>query len=142
MARDQSPPSGVLESALYVDDLDRAEGFYRDILRLELLTKVEGRHVFFRCGDGVVLLFDAQMTKIPPAPDARLPVPPHGASGAGHLCFRASAQEIDGWVERLTGAGITIEADFEWPQGGRSIYFRDPAGNSIEFAEARVWGLE
>jgi len=34
-----------------------------------------------------------------------------------------------------------IEADFTWPGGGRSIYFRDPAGNAIEFAEPRIWGL-
>ncbi|TIR45476.1 MAG: glyoxalase/bleomycin resistance/extradiol dioxygenase family protein, partial [Mesorhizobium sp.] len=26
-------------------------------------------------------------------------------------------------------------------QGGRSIYIRDPSGNSIEFAEPRIWGL-
>jgi hypothetical protein len=36
---------------------------------------------------------------------------------------------------------VAIEADFEWPKGGRSIYFRDPAGNSVEFAEPRIWGL-
>ena len=34
-----------------------------------------------------------------------------------------------------------IEADFEWPGGGRSIYFRDPAGNCLEFAEPRIWKL-
>ena len=42
---------------------------------------------------------------------------------------------------RLTEAGVGIETEFEWPQGGRSIYVRDPAGNSIEFAEPRIWGV-
>jgi catechol 2,3-dioxygenase-like lactoylglutathione lyase family enzyme len=61
--------------------------------------------------------------------------------GEGHVCFRASAEEISAWRAKLENLGIEIEADFEWPRGGRSIYFRDPAGNCIEFAEARIWGL-
>jgi catechol 2,3-dioxygenase-like lactoylglutathione lyase family enzyme len=134
-------PARILESALYVDDLDRSEAFYRDVLGLSVLTKVEGRHVFFRCGDGVLLLFDPSKTVQAPAPDARLPVPPHGAGGDGHLCFGATEREIEQWKKRLAAAGVAIEADFEWPQGGRSIYFRDPAGNSIEFANPRIWGI-
>ncbi len=134
-------PAAVLESALYVTDLDAAEAFYADVLGLEVLTKVAGRHVFFRCGDGVVLLFDAKATKVPPPVDAKLPVPPHGAVGDGHLCFRATATEIGSWRERLSEKGVAVEAEFEWPSGGRSIYFRDPAGNSLEFAEARIWGI-
>ena len=134
-------PSGILESALYVGDLAVAEAFYRDVIGLERITRVEGRHVFFRCGSGVLLLFNAEATRQPPAPDAKLPVPPHGTSGQGHLCFAATAEEIDRWKTHLEARDIVIEADFEWPAGGRSIYFRDPSGNSIEFAEPRIWGL-
>ncbi|WP_187969741.1 VOC family protein [Aquibium microcysteis] len=134
-------PASILESALYVADLDAAEAFYAEVLGLERIAKVDGRHVFFRCGPGVLLLFQPEATVIPPAPDARLPVPPHGARGRGHLCFSASAGEIDGWKAHLLARGIAVEADFEWPQGGRSIYFRDPSGNSLEFAEPRIWGI-
>lgn len=134
-------PSAILESALYVTDLDAARAFYRDVLGLTEITHVEGRHVFFRCGSGVLLLFNAEATKIPPPADARLPVPPHGAVGPGHLCFAATAEEIAAWEQRLKQAGVAIEAAFEWPGGGRSIYFRDPSDNSIEFAEPRIWGL-
>jgi catechol 2,3-dioxygenase-like lactoylglutathione lyase family enzyme len=134
-------PSAILESALYVTDLAVSEDFYRDVLGLALIGKVEGRHVFFRCGKGVLLLFKAEATEVPPPADARLPVPPHGARGPGHLCFSAAADEIDGWKAALTAKGVAIEADFEWPQGGRSIYFRDPSGNSLEFAEPRIWGF-
>ncbi|MFC6488979.1 VOC family protein [Nitratireductor sp. GCM10026969] len=134
-------PAGILEAALYVNDLEEAERFYGDILGLERITKVEGRHVFFRCGNAVVLLFDPDATEIPPPPDARLPVPPHGARGPGHLCFSAGAKEIEAWRKHLEAQGIAIEADFEWPKGGRSIYFRDPFGNSLEFAEPRIWGI-
>jgi catechol 2,3-dioxygenase-like lactoylglutathione lyase family enzyme len=131
----------VLESALYAENLEETAAFYAEVLGLERIATAEGRHVFFRAGAGVVLLFRPSATQEPPAPDARVPVPPHGSRGEGHLCFAASADEIDGWRERLASAGVAIEADFDWPQGGRSIYFRDPAGNSIEMAEPRIWGL-
>ena len=68
-------------------------------------------------------------------------MPPHGARGPGHLCFAASAEEIDRWKAHLEARGVAVEADFEWPNGGRSIYFRDPVGNSLEFAEPRIWGF-
>ena len=131
----------ILESALYAENLEAAAAFYEEVIGLERIASVEGRHVFFRAGEGVLLLFKPQATREPPSPDARLPVPPHGATGPGHLCFAADASEIERWRERLARAGIEIEADFEWPRGGRSIYVRDPAGNSIEFAEPRIWGL-
>ena len=134
-------PAAILESALYVTDLAAAEAFYTDILGLVLLGKVDGRHLFYRCGSGVLLIFNADATKIPPAPDARLKVPPHGTVGDGHLCFAASAAEIARWKAHLEAKEIAIESEFEWPQGGRSIYIRDPSGNSIEFAESRIWGL-
>ncbi|MER8365009.1 MULTISPECIES: VOC family protein [unclassified Mesorhizobium] len=134
-------PSAILESALYVTDLAAAERFYSGVLGLDPLGKVDGRHLFFRCGDGVLLIFNAEATKVPPASDAKLKVPPHGAVGEGHLCFAASADEIPRWKAHLEAKKIAIESEFEWPQGGRSIYIRDPSGNSIEFAEPRIWGI-
>lgn len=134
-------PSAILETALYVSDLAAAERFYGETLGLPVIVKVEGRHIFFRCGNAVLLLFNAEATKVPPPPGARLPVPPHGMTGQGHACFSATADEIGQWKAHLEGRGIAIEADFEWPKGGRSIYFRDPSGNSIEFAEPRIWGF-
>src|SRR5690606_39191358 len=134
-------PSAILESALYVTDLDEAERFYSDVLGLPLITKVPGRHAFFRCGQGVLLLFVAETTKIPPEPEARLPVPPHGATAEGRVCFAATADELEAWRTRRREAGIEIEAEVEWPNGGRSIYLRDPSGNSLEFAEPRIWGF-
>jgi catechol 2,3-dioxygenase-like lactoylglutathione lyase family enzyme len=133
-------PAGILETVLYAKDLGAAEAFYRDVLGLEPFTSAPGRHLFYRCGEQVLLIFNPDATRMPPAP-AALPVPPHGAAGPGHVCFRATAAELDAWIERLVAKGVAIEADFEWPRGGRSIYFRDPAGNCIEFAEPRIWGL-
>jgi catechol 2,3-dioxygenase-like lactoylglutathione lyase family enzyme len=136
-----SAPTQILESALYAADLDAAEAFYGKTLGLEKITRFANRHVFFRCGPGVLLIFNPVETVIP-YKEGQLPVPPHGAHGPGHLCFRATSEEIDEWAARLTAAGIDIESVIEWPAGGRSIYFRDPADNSLEFAETRIWGIE
>lgn len=138
-----NPPSlsGVLEAALYVDDLAAANGFYGGLLGLEKIVEVEGRHAFYRAGSTIVLLFIAEATRVA-TDNARLPVPPHGADGPGHLCFAAEGAALDAWRDRLESAGVAIEADFHWPNGARSIYVRDPAGNSIEFAEPKLWGLD
>lgn len=131
-------PAAILESALYAEDLGAAEAFYTGVMGLEVLAKVPGRHVFFRVGAGVLLIFDPRATETV-HPGARLPVPPHGARGPGHLCFAATRDEIARWRDRLAAAGIAIEAEFDWPNGARSLYFRDPAGNSLELAEPRLW---
>jgi catechol 2,3-dioxygenase-like lactoylglutathione lyase family enzyme len=133
-------PAAILETILYADDVEAAGAFYQNILGLERIAGAPGRHVFFRCGNQVLLVFNPETTTAQ-VPTGRTPVPPHGAAGAGHICFAATAQEMDAWRERLVSAGVAIEAEFEWPQGGRSIYFRDPDGNSVEFAEPRIWGL-
>ena len=133
-------PEGILETVLYATDLEAAEHFYREKLGMEPFARVAKRHLFYRCGSQVLLIFNPDATALPQPADA-LPVPPHGAKGPGHLCFRASAADIQSWRERLEREGVAIEADFEWPGGGRSIYFRDPAGNCLEFAEPRIWKL-
>ena len=133
--------TAILETIVYATDLDAAEDFYRDVLGLEPVSKMPGRQVFYRVGNQMLLIFNPAVTVVPPAPEFALPVPPHGAIGQGHVCFAASAGEITQWRAHIESKGIAIEADFEWPGGGRSIYFRDSAGNAIEFAEPRIWGL-
>lgn len=132
-------PPAILETALYATDLDAAEAFYGGILGLERIVRVGERHVFFRLAGSVLLIFNPEETAKPPGNPA-LPVPPHGASGPGHACLAAPADVLEDWRARLVAAGVEIEADFRWPNGARSIYVRDPAGNSLEFAEPRLWG--
>jgi catechol 2,3-dioxygenase-like lactoylglutathione lyase family enzyme len=134
-------PEAILETVLYARDLEGMERFWRDVLGLEPFHTMPGRQIFYRCGNQVLLIFNPEATQVPPKPGA-LPVPPHGALGDGHVCFRASAEDIERWKRHLEAKGVSIESDFVWPaSGGRSIYFRDPAGNCLEFAEPRIWGL-
>lgn len=131
-------PTGILEAALYVDDLDEAERFYGEVLALEKIQRVADRHVFFRVADSVLLLFVADETEKPPGnPD--LPVPPHGARGAGHVCLTMTRDQIATLRKHLLNWNVPIDAEFDWPNGARSLYIRDPAGNSVEFAEGRLW---
>ncbi|WP_163850694.1 VOC family protein [Pseudooceanicola aestuarii] len=136
---DTPPPlTGLLEAALYAPDLDAAEAFYGGVLGLTQIARVAGRHVFYRVGDMVLLIFNPART-VEPSGNPDLPVPTHGARGQGHLCFSATPEQMDQWARRLAAAGQAVEADFTWPNGARSIYFRDPAGNSLEMAEPRLW---
>jgi catechol 2,3-dioxygenase-like lactoylglutathione lyase family enzyme len=129
------PIDRVLETILYVDDLDAAERFYGEVLGLELDSRKGGLFVFFKCGKGMLLLFE------PEAAATGRNVPAHGARGAGHACFAVAEDALPAWKARLTAAGVAIEQEMTWPRGGRSFYFRDPAGNSLELATPRIWGL-
>ena len=139
---DNLPPApplpAILEAALYAQDLIAAETFYGEVLQLEKVVAVPGRHLFYRVGTGMLLIFNPDATEIPTG-NADLPVPSHGARGPGHFCFALPREAMPAWITRLETADIAIEADFEWPNGARSVYFRDPFGNSLEMAEPRLW---
>lgn len=132
---------GVLETAIYVDDLDGAEDFYGGVLGLARIQGDPNRHVFFRCGDGVFLIFNPAATANDPSSVGGQMVPTHGARGPSHMAFRVRDDELPAWRERLERAQVAIESEIAWPRGGHSIYFRDPAGNSIELASPKLWGL-
>lgn len=125
----------VLETCLYVDDLAAAEDFYGRVLGLPFHSREEERHVFFRCGDDMLLLFDADRT----AGAGRSDVPRHGAHGPGHAAFAMGEKEVDAWRAHLRRENVPIEREMAWPGGGFSLYFRDPAGNSLELATVSLW---
>jgi catechol 2,3-dioxygenase-like lactoylglutathione lyase family enzyme len=130
------PPLAILETCLYVDDLAEAERFYSAVLGLEFYSRQADRHVFFRCGCQMLLLFDAQATS-----GDSCSLPPHGTTGPGHVAFAARECDLDAWRERLALHHVPLEKVVSWPEGGKSLYFRDPAGNSVEIASPRLWGL-
>ena len=129
-----SPPDLVLETGLYAPDLAAAETFYGDVLGLDVLFREEGRHVFFRCGTGAVLLFNPEATR-----DGET-LPPHGTDGAGHVAFAVETDRLGAWRRHFDRHGIAVEHEEAWGGGRRSLYVRDPAGNSVELASANLWG--
>jgi catechol 2,3-dioxygenase-like lactoylglutathione lyase family enzyme len=126
----------VVETGVYVDDLGRAEAFYRDVLGLEVIGREAGRHVFFRVGTAdVLLIFNARATRRGDT------LPAHGASGPGHFALGIPAGSLPNWRSRLAAHRVEIEKEVDWPRGGQSVYFRDPAGNSVELLTPGLWGL-
>lgn len=135
------PIAGILEASLYVESLEDARDFYGGVLGLEEILNEQGRHLFYRCGDTMLLLFNPDATR-QQSVSAPIPVPPHGAVGQGHLCFTVSSEHLNSARDHLTEHQIAIESEIEWPNGARSLYFRDPAGNSLEFSEPKLWGFD
>lgn len=126
----------IFESVLYAHDLEAAAAFYKRVLGLDVLDQSDVM-LAFRCEGGMLLIFD-------PVRSIRSgrTVPSHGARGPGHLAFAADPETLDGWRRHLQDQGVEIEAEIEWDNGGTSIYFRDPAGNSLELAAPTLWGGE
>jgi catechol 2,3-dioxygenase-like lactoylglutathione lyase family enzyme len=134
-------PLRVLESCLSATDLDAAERFYTQVIGLTKHAREDGRHIFFRCGNGMVLLFNPEQTSTVRTTVAGAAVPLHGTRGAGHLAFAVDEGNIAAWRTHLKQQNVEIESEICWPQGGTSLYIRDPAGNSIELASPKIWGF-
>jgi catechol 2,3-dioxygenase-like lactoylglutathione lyase family enzyme len=125
----------VYETVLYAADVPAAARFYAEVLGLRLVDGPDELAAAFRLDDGgVLLIFDPQRASQPGRP-----VPSHGASGVGHVAFSLAEGELDAAAAELRDGGVEIEREIEWPQGGRSIYVRDPAGNSVELVEGDIW---
>lgn len=126
----------IVETAVYVTDLAATERFYGGVLGLPVVAREAGRHVFFQVGDSSMLLaFIAESTLVGDL------LPAHGARGPGHFAMGIDGEDLHPWRLQLHDNGVAIEKEVDWPMGGKSIYFRDPAGNSVELVTAGVWGL-
>ncbi len=126
--------SKVLETCLYVDDLDKAETFYTQVLGLDCFDHEPGVYAFFTLDGAMLLLFNAEAT----AGDDQ-DLPRHGAIGAGHVAFTVDEDTLPAWRDKLAAHDVPIEHEQDWPGGYRSVYFRDPAGNSLELAPRGMW---
>ncbi|KRE16575.1 glyoxalase [Bosea sp. Root381] len=128
----------IVETALYVDDLERARTFYEDQLGLEPLIKT-GTLFAFDVGAASVLLLFQRGASLATQNSAGGSIPPHDGSGPLHIAFAIDAEEFDAWESRLDQFGIAVEGRMEWPRGGRSLYFRDPDGHLLELVTPGVW---
>jgi catechol 2,3-dioxygenase-like lactoylglutathione lyase family enzyme len=134
------PPKldGVIETALYVDDLARAASFYEDVLALPVLTADARFRAYDVGGRSVLLLFQRGAT----LETVHMPggtIPPHDGHGPLHTALAISADAVKEWEERLATHGIEVEGRTDWKRGGHSIYFRDPDGHLLELATPGLW---
>jgi catechol 2,3-dioxygenase-like lactoylglutathione lyase family enzyme len=132
--------TSVLETSLYVDDLDRASRFYEETFGLTRIHS-DDRLRAYSVGDrSVLLLFKrGASNRVTQLPEGKLG--PHDGSGPLHLAFSTSAEDLPTWEKLLAARGIAIETRIRWPRGGTSIYFRDPDNHSVELATPGVWSI-
>ena len=130
--------NGILETAVYVDDMERAKRFYEDIMGLSPMFADNRLTAYDVAGRSVLLVFQRGGS----VNAAKLPggtIPGHDGSGPLHYAFAVGADELAAWEERLREREVEIEGRVDWPRGGKSIYFRDPDGHLLELATPGLW---
>lgn len=123
----------IKESCLYIQNLERTQEFYHGQLRLEIISKVENRHIFFRVGTSVLLCFIAEATK------NEQNLPAHFAKGKQHLAFEVSVAEYHSVKREIEKSGIMITHIEGWRDGLQSFYFDDPDGHVLEIVPQGIW---
>jgi catechol 2,3-dioxygenase-like lactoylglutathione lyase family enzyme len=131
---------GVVETCLYVDDMQPARSFWVDLLGLGVLFE-DDRLCAVDTGKGAVLLLFRRGASTEAVTLSGGVIPPHDGSGSIHIGLAIEAADFDRWRERLEGSGVVIESIVSWPRGGRSIYFRDPDGHLVELLTPGVWAV-
>ena len=124
----------IIETCLYVNDLERTKRFYNGLLKFPVIGEVAGRHVFFRAGSSVLLCFIAEAA----AKSEKLP--PHFGRGHLHLAFEVNKAGYTSAKDQIEQAGINIEQEYDWGKGYLSFYFRDPDNHLLEVVMAGMWG--
>ena len=130
----------VLETALYVQDLDASEKFYRDLFGCQTLLSDERMRALNIGDTNVLLLFKRGGTSEGEQVEGGF-IPPHDASGQIHLCFAIERDELDNWHRVLDSRNIEIISTVFPPRGGTSLYFRDLDNHLIELATPGIWEI-
>lgn len=128
----------IVETALYVDDLDRAAAFYEVKLGLAAMLKTRTLIAYDVGGQNVLLLF-LRGASVETQASGNGSIPPHDGHGPLHIAFAVNAAELPAWEEQLAQHGIAIEGRMSWNRGGTSLYFRDPDGHLLELATPGLW---
>ena len=140
MSTPERPPlNGIVETALYVEDVERAAQFYERVFGFSRMVS-DGRFCAFNVGPGHVLLLFRQGGTLEPAtlPNGGV-IPPHDGSGEQHFAFAIDRADVERWEAWLAANQAPVESRVVWDRGGISLYFRDPDRNLGELATPGIW---
>lgn len=94
----------IVETALYVDDLDRAAAFYDGTLGLSSMLRTRTLFAYDIGGQNVLLLF-LRGASVETQVSERGSIPPHDGHGPLHICFAVDATELTAWETQLRQQG-------------------------------------
>jgi catechol 2,3-dioxygenase-like lactoylglutathione lyase family enzyme len=132
--------TGVLETALYVENLQRSIHFYKTLFNFETLFSDTRLCAMSVAGRQVLLLFKKGASS-KPIVTSEGTIPPHDGDGNLHLAFSIAAAELEYWEGWLQQNGIAIESKVNWKESGQSLYIRDPDHHLIELATPGTWSI-
>ena len=114
------------ETSLYVNDLEAAERFYRNIIGLEVSRRVKDQYTLFQRADSTLVLHQSRV-RSNAHEDAS-----SGVHELGQVTLGISPPDSSSWRKHLQRHDVAIDEEITWPNGAQSIIFRDPAGNRIK----------
>ena len=59
--------------------------------------------------------------------------------GTLHVAIGIALDQLAHWERWLAARGVEIESRVTWSRGGKSLYFRDPGGHSVELVTPGTW---
>jgi len=132
--------NALLETALYVEDLERSVAFYKKIFEFEPISSSERLCALSISNRYVLLLFLKGASTVAKVTSGGV-IPPTDGDGQLHLAFAIAADELEKWENWLVENGIEVESKVKWTLGGTSIYFRDPDKHLLELATPGLWTI-
>ena len=130
--------NGILETGIYVEDVKRSSEFYKKIFKFEVMVSDE-RFCAMKIQKRQVFLIFKKGGTIQPVETPGGILPGHDGDGQMHFAFAISKESLSEWEKWLKENDIPVESKVHWPEGGISLYFRDPDGHLIELATPVVW---
>lgn len=124
----------VSEVALWVEDVERAVGFYVGHLGFSMESHDPGRNAFLKSGDFLLVLF-SPTTPGTPLADAYLARVGAPQGLVYHIAFRLAPDVLDTVGEELRTKGLEVSGPVTFGTGRRSYFLEDLDRHYIELTD-------
>jgi catechol 2,3-dioxygenase-like lactoylglutathione lyase family enzyme len=116
----------LINTCLFTGNVNRLVEFYESILQMKA-NRADETYASFETGVGVLAIFSLA------AQEKYIPGSTEGLKN-GTMVLEFKVADVDAEFERLQGlVKVWVKPPTTQPWGSRSIYFRDPDGNLVDF---------